>query len=1405
MRATTNVWPAVSEPRQSRESLFVRTPRWRLLVAGVAVVAIAFWALLETEYVRARAGEKLAQAVRQELGLDASLGGLSFRLPFRVAAYSIRLNHPRNGLLVSARELVVVPSFWAALRGELKLKRLIIQGARVRLRVKDGEIVNLPTFQAQDHAMDEEPLRFPLDELVIQRAALAVDASPAYQINLDGVNVVARVADGTRVNLQLSTGKGTLQSPNGSEQIERAMLSGRYRPGAIEIDRLRFDSTVAQLALSKAKLELPLANYRGDVKLGVDLARFRKLPHGWSMPELGGHVSFDGSAEGRGKHFHVKGNVHGEKPVLIRFGFGYLDLKVEADEREVSLLPGSKGRLIEDGGLVFLEGKLGLSNELPLDVKADVKSLVFQKLLSQLGVTDGSVADWRLRGQFRLKGTANPVAISGPIWAESQGVRVFTGPYNDPQSREILATHDLGHINGRVVIRPDALRFESLHGTLPHTDVNVNVHVGFDEKLSVTVRGDKLDLRDITGLMRRPIAGHGRFDLDVGPTYDRAGLTGNLDLADFAFWGEPIGHLKTHAVLEKEGAAVRFVGTDVQKNGSHYQVDDLLLDFSEQFELTAKARFEQLALADFYDTVQVSEDPDFNVYQGRVKGRASARYTLGFKDDSPDGTLTVDADLDVEELNAFGLAFDAGKLDARFVWGNPALGTRGARLELHELHLTKQRGALWARGHMNYGGALHATLLGEALRVRDLTVLRENGLTLEGELNLAGTLRGTLDVPEVALDVELVGMQLAGRVLGDGHAEVHVTQRQDPWVQRALAFGDSPPASEPCPRARQALARASWSAGPLADGSRAPAQAILICGPVLRDRLQSDLALGLDPEGSLRGRVELRDLPTGWLAPASERQLSALDGRLSGSASFTAGSLAAPDSLQGELTLSQFALGMPRPWISNDGPVRVLLTGHGARVDQARLVGAGTLIGMRGTASLNEGLAVNVAGSLDLSVLSSFVPSLTHADGLLAVDMRVTGAVDDPALFGRAELKDATALLALYPTPFEQLNAQLTFSEREISLDRLSTQFAGGELAIHGSAAIRARSLDRYQLYLQASDVSVAPLSGVELTLSAETSISGGAGVRLPKLAGTVHIVRARYTRPFSLDIAERLTGFSQAKRAERAVYDPAADRLLLDLRVIDDGPMRIDNNVLKAELSIEDSERPFRIVGTDQRVGMLGNLTLERGTFRFRSSEFRVEEGTVTFVDEHRIHPRIDVHARTEYRRTADRSGARWSILLHASGDADDLKLDMSSEPALQREDIALLLLTGLTRAEAERLNSGNLTQGAALEALATVAGIDKEVKRALPLIDDFAVTSAYNVRTNRTEPQVVVGKRLANRVRASATAGLTTDSYFKSNVEWRLDDQTSVEAGYDNVQTTASSQFGNVGVDLRWRLEFD
>ena len=50
----------------------------------------------------------------------------------------------------------------------------------------------------------------------------------------------------------------------------------------------------------------------------------------------------------------------------------------------------------------------------------------------------------------------------------------------------------------------------------------------------------------------------------------------------------------------------------------------------------------------------------------------------------------------------------------------------------------------------------------------------------------------------------------------------------------------------------------------------------------------------------------------------------------------------------------------------------------------------------------------------------------------------------------------------------------------------------------------------------------------------------------------------------------------------------------------------------------------------------------------------------------------------------------------------------------------------------------------------------------------------------------------------------GLSESREVRSNVEWRLSPRVSVEGSYDNVNDISSSQLGNLGGDIRWRLEF-
>jgi translocation and assembly module TamB len=417
--------------------------------------------------------------------------------------------------------------------------------------------------------------------------------------------------------------------------------------------------------------------------------------------------------------------------------------------------------------------------------------------------------------------------------------------------------------------------------------------------------------------------------------------------------------------------------------------------------------------------------------------------------------------------------------------------------------------------------------------------------------------------------------------------------------------------------------------------------------------------------------------------------------------------------------------------------------------------------------------------------------------------LAVTGPFVDPQLFGETTLDGGSVTLSMLASPIEDLRARVTFSSRRVVVEDVSARVAGGTIHGSGEAALERRSLDHWGIQVRAEHLSFVPADGLAFTLSADTRIEGRREQRLPTVTGDVLLERLIYSRP--IELGATLEELTRTERADVVTWRPSEEHVTLDLRVREDQPLVVRNNLIDAELRIDEGDRPLRIVGTDQRFGVLGDTRFERGRIFFRNNAFEIRPGgSVVFDDDTQINPRFDVHAVAAMRRSSDIGEASWRILLDVTGTSDSLHLATRSDPELPQEDILLLLAVGMTRAEVEA-QAGDVGSTAALEALASVTGVDREVRRALPVIDDFRLGSAYSARTARTEPQITIGKRIADRIRLSATTGLSEARDFRALIEAQLDDTTSVTVGYDNYNLTSGASFGNFGADLRWRLEFE
>jgi translocation and assembly module TamB len=321
----------------------------------------------------------------------------------------------------------------------------------------------------------------------------------------------------------------------------------------------------------------------------------------------------------------------------------------------------------------------------------------------------------------------------------------------------------------------------------------------------------------------------------------------------------------------------------------------------------------------------------------------------------------------------------------------------------------------------------------------------------------------------------------------------------------------------------------------------------------------------------------------------------------------------------------------------------------------------------------------------------------------------------------------------------------------DIVLDHAVAAFGASSIDLTGgSAHLSGRDLDRVDVPLRVQNLSLVPMPGVEVALDANTRLLWNPGEALPLFSGDVTLTRVRYTRPINL--AQDPSGETRVSGSDSAdtPYDPANDHVRVNLTIHARDPIRVANNIADAEIVIAENERPFRITGTDQRLGVLGTLTIPRGRMilpLFRGTEFEIARGRVEFDNPDRIQPNFDVSAQTDVRRGTDVSRNQWRVALHAYGTPERFSLDMSSEPALSREDIALLLTFGATRAELDQAGAGNLGQAIAVQALATATGIDRTVRQAIPVIDEFRIG-------RRTAPRRAVPSRKSPSVGASTNA---------------------------------------------------
>ena len=1187
---------------------------------------------------------------------------------------------------------------------------------------------------------------------------------------------------------------------------------------------------LSQLRVGLRKGEVPLIDGHAVLRAPLPLVnRFVRAGTLKGVASFAGDVRYDG----RHRLPELRGKISGSGVEFERFKLAKtldVDLNITGDAINIPRYQ----MAFADGDVVLKNARIEpFSPGVVLRAeRVDSKGMDFQGLMRDLGVTDDTLISWDLNDLkvTKIAGTIKPLKIDAEVYADTRNFEVTDVSYRDPKRKRMIGVK-APLVRGHIGVRPTSFDIYDTRTDFGNSSLFVKlVSIAFSDaaiKMSVP-KGARLDLADISPIVDIPVSGKAEVDVDMTGVPPAVVLTGNMKVQDFVFGGFPFGDINS-ARLRFVPLVLELFDVQAKKGKSDYSVPSGRLDFDGPASIVTDARVKSsnFDLRDFFHIWHFETDPRFDDIAGTSALDATVHYVLGGPEDRcGGGNLRVAGNAHFGALDLFDERYDSGNGEFDFRWSDRDATYLGVDLSVPSLTLRKGTGTLVGSLGMRQGGQVYGHFVGSAVPLSHLDALPSVLRGADGQLSVVAEVGGTVDALTLEASGRVSPLRLGRATLPASKFDLRLV----PIAQPMKVIGTTrcgKPIGGP-------FEQAEYDADRNSGVFHVSAQ--LFGGQIEFD----DLTVTRQRAKVVRGDIDFKGLDLGALAelsPTLGDSETRLDGKLGGRLSLHDFRTKTPLQSKVELVLSEWTInrqGYHVELASGSHPIvfengRFLLPGVGftattPRGQRVTFDAQGSIYNVATFPQINGKLTLR---PMQLASLVGVIPRAERAEGTLSGELEVRGPLFAPRFSGGFDVERGEVSIRGLPLPVSDIEIALRIAGNELRIEKASAKVGAGTLQVSGGAPLLGMNLGAARFAITARELALPMDDGIRAVADADliVAFAPSTGEReLPRVTGDVSLRSFDYTRPVTMT-ADISSLAQRGKRTEVNSYDPAEDVLQFEVRLRSQKAMKLLNNLIDAELDVADEG--LLLAGTNGRFGLRGAVTLHpRGKIFLRRSEFEITQGRVRFDDLTRIAPEVDVTAVTEYRRYQTNTpatsapsssassggssaptsqGGRWRIQLHAHGNADKLKVDLTSDPALAQDDIFLLLTVGLTRAELDQAQSASVGQSVALEALGSLSGADRAVRDAVPLIDEFRFGSAYSSRTGRTEPTVTIGKRLSKRIRANVTSGVADSREVRSNVEWQLSPRVSVEGSYDNVNDISSSTLGNLGADVRWRLEFE
>jgi hypothetical protein len=1306
---------------------------------GLAVGGLLIWVTSESgsRYVSTR----LRAVINRDTGFDMSFGDIDLELlPPRIRISSISAGDKKGAVKCSIEEAEFAPRPLDLLQGKLSIEEVYLGSPRCNVALGTQEIdALLKAFEKKDKEPDRQGTgvgRLPdFDVFAMSNSQMNLAIDDGDRIGALSLIVKGLGLDVTGGTVGIEV-RGLIEGAAGnwirgddrfSESLEDLSFRAQVGRDAVDVRQLGVMIGGASIRLRDAHIPLPLWPQGPDVadlSVAVPLDLLNRLP--LDLPQMMGTAAFLGQVSLRQERddkvgLSARGRVTLDETFVDEFEIGNLAGLISLTPQGVAF---AETEIRTADGAVHLEGNIEFDDRYSTELTARLDGIELARLLEQVKVK-GSYVKQKMTGLVKLKGEINPLRLEGTTRIDVVDHTVLLGSFRSTNPPVALYVPRVS-VNGKVTITDKYFEGKDLSAVTGDTRVAVDMRVDYESaKWRLHARSSDFHMEDLKKIAGFEMGGHGPVDcLITGLLWDPR-IKGSASLAKFMFQGLDFDQATTD--VNFYDGVLSFDGLEARRGQSRASVSELVLDFNAKsgLHLTTKIESEKVAVEDLARIFEIDSRP-YGSPKGLLFGRVAIEYDL-----KPE-YLHVDADLVHDHLEIFGERFGTDVL--RLTWDNGSL-------TVSEFGLTKGRGTISITGAMLADRSVNFIGVASEIdsEIIDNKDFMELGIRTTGQAFVV--VEGSLDSPQGWADLRMSDSVYKG--IRYGPTTMNLKLDGKTLTGKGRVAGD--------------IANVEYLKYDF-DTNRFKVEGFVY-----------DLDL-----------VELLDFDTrdhdATLKVTGELEL---DGILKDD----------PD-LYGHATIERVSMKIDDFAFENKKPMEIRAKRNLFTIKRTRFSGRDVVFDLKGTLGL-ESMDINVKGLADLSSVSNFTSAVDRSDGVLDFEITARGKYNAPLLRGQAELKEGVVSIAGFPHTIEKIRGQVTLTPQLIRFVGFTGRCANGTLGASGEMRIEEGSVSDYQFRLQMSELELMPFE--DLTLKASTTkdglilrspVKGG----LPKLVGDVEVRDLRYTQEIrAIEISdmdvERLTG-SRIITQKPKLIDEKNDVFSFDIRLHGDRNLVARNNLFDVDFTIDDVDKPLRLVGTNQSFGFLGRILGREGQVRLYGNRFDIKYAAVDFQDP--LRPE-----NPNFRVTADGQIRDWKIAITAEGTVDDPTLNFASQPYLTREDIIFLILTRLTRTEQRQFGSTNL--------IVPFLGDLGPDSGSIPL--EFRVFNEYSEKAGSETTRVALGRWITEDVWVSLSSSVSEENDVEANLDYKISDQFSVSAGYENDN---EGNVGNLGLDLKFRLEF-